>query len=71
MHIRTGFSYYVIRIDTGNFNVICVRRVFMDDIRGFLGGIIGNPTVLFFIIVFLLLFWGCTGPACVGFGDPK
>jgi len=43
----------------------------MDDIRGFLGGIIGNPTVLFFIIVFLLLFWGCTGPACVGFGDPK
>jgi hypothetical protein len=27
-------------------------------------GFFGDSTVLFFILVFLLLFWGCTGPAC-------
>lgn len=45
--------------------------------RGFLGGLGGvfdNDTVLWFIILFLLLFWGCGG---LGFGinnsciDPK
>lgn len=36
----------------------------MEDTRGFGCGLFSDPTVLFFIIVFLLLFWGCTGPAC-------
>ncbi len=36
----------------------------MADGRPFIGGIFANPTLLFFILVFLLLFWGCTGPAC-------
>ena len=37
----------------------------MSEDRGFLGGIFGgNSTILFFIILFLLIFWGCKGPAC-------
>lgn len=36
----------------------------MEDNRCNYGGIFGNTTILFFIIIFLLLFWGCTGPAC-------
>jgi|GEM_PF-5590183 uncharacterized membrane protein len=37
----------------------------MADERGLVGGFFGNnSTILFFIIVFLLIFWGCTGPAC-------
>lgn len=39
----------------------------MAENRGFFGGIFEDPSILFFILVFLLLFWGCTGPAC----DPK
>ncbi|MCX7747258.1 MAG: hypothetical protein N2645_10260 [Clostridia bacterium] len=34
--------------------------------RGFLGGIFDNDTILWFIVLFLLLFWGCRGPACFG-----
>jgi len=39
--------------------------------RGLLGGLGGlgrifeNEEILWFIILFLLLFWGCRGPACV------
>ncbi len=42
-----------------------------------MGGILSNAfcgenaTILFFILVFLLLFWGCTGPACDGAFDCK
>lgn len=37
----------------------------MSEDRGFLGGMLGgNSTILFFIILFLLIFWGCKGPAC-------
>lgn len=32
--------------------------------RGNLFGGFGDAAILFFILVFLLLFWGCTGPAC-------
>jgi hypothetical protein len=28
------------------------------------GNVFADPEILFFIILFLLLFWGCTGPAC-------
>ncbi|WP_276326124.1 hypothetical protein [Pseudobacteroides cellulosolvens] len=35
----------------------------MSEKRG-LGGLFDNSEILFFIILFLLLFWGCTGPAC-------
>jgi hypothetical protein len=38
---------------------------FMSGKKGSYGGFFGTDTeILFFIIVFLLLFWGCTGPAC-------
>jgi hypothetical protein len=37
----------------------------MDEDRGGITSFFGsNAAVLFFILVFLLLFWGCTGPAC-------
>jgi hypothetical protein len=32
--------------------------------KGIVGGLFDNSEVLFFILIFLLLFWGCTGPAC-------
>lgn len=35
----------------------------MSEKRGF-GGLFDNSEILFFIILFLLLFWGCQGPAC-------
>ena len=38
----------------------------MSDRGGIVGGIFNNDTVLWFIILFLLLFWGCKGPACYG-----
>lgn len=36
----------------------------MGDKRWCGSGIFGDPAILFFIILFLLLFWGCNGPAC-------
>ncbi|MCR4435730.1 MAG: hypothetical protein QHH06_09510 [Clostridiales bacterium] len=30
-----------------------------------------NATILFFILVFLILFWGCRRPGCFGGFDPK
>jgi len=36
----------------------------MSDNRCGSGGIFGDSEILFFIILFLLLFWGCRGPAC-------
>lgn len=36
----------------------------MAERGGVLGGIFDNDVVLWFIILFLLLFWGCRGPAC-------
>jgi hypothetical protein len=42
-----------------------IWRCVMDNKGGFLGNLLGgNSEILFFILVFLLLFWGCTGPAC-------
>jgi len=32
--------------------------------KGGVFGIFNNDTVLWFIILFLLLFWGCRGSAC-------
>jgi len=39
------------------------ERGFLGGLGG-LGGILGNEQILWFIILFLLLFWGCRGPAC-------
>lgn len=37
----------------------------MSDNKGLLGNFFGGDTaILFFIILFLLIFWGCKGSGC-------